>query len=145
MTSPMRAAAPVSAIGFGVRWLLRLAFVACFGLIVLVILSDPRVMSQVQKLTAGSAPASAPPGMTDSEIRAGTAYLAMLGRFSGYVAGAPDIPVPMLPAAALMAPTGAPEMETGQFTAQGIGQGAGARPVVNVMPTNRVKVRRAGQ
>lgn len=151
MTSQMRSAAPISALGTGVRWLLRLAFVACFGLIVLVIISDPRVIAQFQNLTGSAkAAAAAEREMSPQEVEAGVAFLSMLGRFSGYVAETPDLPVPSLSTAALMAPAAAaPGFKTGPKptapAAQALGQSRGARPVVKAMPTNRVKIRRAGQ
>ncbi len=146
--TPLSGPVPRLSLSTGASWLLKITSFACFAMIALVVLSDPRVMALLPggdgAKSATTAQTQAPArSYTEQEAAAGTAYLAMLGRFATYTAGEPALPISALASAAALAPVAspAPNLAATQFDP--------ARPVhkptVSRLPASRVKIRRVGQ
>lgn len=147
--SSLRGTSPRVSLSTGANWLLKLAAFLCFAMIGLVVLSDPRVMALLPggEDRAAIRAETAVTGYSPAEARAGAAYLAMLGRFAGYTAGTPDVPVSVLPVSVL---AGSASFASAPPPSAAIPHTAAGteprhKPAVSAMPTSRVKVRRAGQ
>lgn len=143
--SSLRAASPRVSLSAGANWLLKLTAFLCFAMIGLVVLSDPRVMALLPggEDRAAIRAETAVTGYTPAEAKAGAAYLAMLGRFAGYTAGTPDMPVSALTGAASFA--SAPPPPPAALPRASATSEPRLKPAVTAMPTSRVKVRRAGE
>ncbi len=146
--TPISGPVPRLSLSTGASWLLKITSFACFAMIALVVLSDPRVMALLpggnEARDTATAQTQAPArSYTAQEAAAGTAYLAMLGRFATYAAGEPELPISALASAAALAPSAsaAPNIApTRMVPAQPV-----HKPAVSRLPTSRVKIRRIGQ